>query len=1697
MSIFDLSHDLIEDYGKYVQSFLNIGDDRVRRFVEQELLEEERLWPEPLLQVNPNFDSAGTVQDLCDEGALHSLCGKIFYDDQRNESRRLYRHQQEAVRLGLKRRPFVVTSGTGSGKTLAYFIPIFDAILRNKPEQAKVRAILVYPMNALVNSQEKALQDIADSFKRREGGDLPVRFAKYTGQEPDDRKREIQSHPPHILLTNYVMLELMLVRPEEHVFVDRATSGLEFLVFDELHTYRGRQGADVALLIRRLRERCGNPDLMLIGTSATMVAGRGLGGQERRRSVSEFATKIFGVPVLPENVVEEKLHRATKAVPPNADFRSALAELLPSTLDPLLTDPLTAWVEDHFGIESEPDGNLRRHTPTSLEAAAAQLSEEAGAAESDCEQRLRELFLRGAQVRQRDGNPLFGFKLHHFIAQGRTVYATLEAPSVREFSMQGQYYAAGRAERLFYPLVFCRVCGQEYYAVHNDAMSNRLLPWEVETEADDSGEKTSGYLMVAPENTEVEWDTQHLPSEWLDRRGKIKRTYRQHVPVPVWAASNGEFSATEKASALKAWFQPKPFMLCLNCGEFYTGRDKNDFRKLARLSSEGRSTATTVLTTSALIHAPAGGIAEDARKVMSFTDNRQDASLQAGHFNDFVQVSILRAAIYAALEEHRALRHDTIAQGVFQRIGLELKDYARNPGLQAGTRAAQDAHNALRDLLEYRTYEDLRRGWRVVQPNLEQCGLLRIKYQDLDDLCADDSNWERVPGFRSVSPEQRSEIVGAFLDHLRRKLAITAECLQESYQEQFLKRVRENLNDNYSFDEDERPRTAERFLLPNGGDQPVRGLSLSDRSLVGRYLLRALHLTGEQYNACLTGLVDLLTAYGLLLPGTEQGVDFVQLHARAITWLAGDGTPAHSDPIYSQRGSSEVYQEALRRANQFFSEFYQKTARELKGVEGREHTAQVKYEEREDRERRFSQGALDALFCSPTMELGIDIRDLQLVHMRNMPPTPANYAQRSGRAGRGSEPALVMTYCASQSAHDQYFFRRRDEMVAGAVRTPRLDLGNQDLIRAHTHAVWLARVGLSMRTSIADLVDLQSEHYPLVESVRGQMGMSDQRRKECEAETHRILATCDPDLAKTGWYSDEWIAETIRRAPEALDRALDRWRELYHAADHQWEEANQILKYRPRDKDLRRQAEQRRTEAERQKDLLCNQGTTREESDFYPYRYLASEGFLPGYNFPRLPIRSFIPRGDGEFIARPRFLALTEFGPQNIIYHEGNKYQADALMAPPGGLEQQRTRAKVCDVCGYFTEDTGADVCDHCHTPLSGANSRLVPLMAMSNVRTIRRERITCDEEERRRLGYDVTTHFSFAPEAGGHERLQQADLLDAGENPMLRLVYAPTATLYRINHGWRNRREKGFALNLRNGEWLNNPDAPEDESVAQQANAKVQRDVVHLYVRDTQNILIICPSSEEVRRDENLLATLQYALMRGMEVTFQIEESELAVERIGSGEHRSLLFWEAAEGGVGVLGRLVAERELLAQIARAALERLHFDPNNLEDTRPDCARACYDCLMSYSNQRDHARLNRHLVCDLLAALARGAVVTRVSGRSYEEHYRSLRTLTDSRSDLERRFLDRLFETKRRLPDEAQKQLTDYYAQPDFFFDPNICVFCDGSVHDQPQQRAEDERVRRELKEKGYRVVVIRYDRDLDEEITAHTDIFGEGRIGA
>lgn len=1713
MDAFRLHRRVIQDYHDYATSFINIKDGRINQFVREEL-SQGVLWPEPLLQLNPAYQSASTVLDLVHEGLLHPGCGDLFRDRD-GHSFRLYTHQEQAIRTAARHEPYVLTTGTGSGKSLTYLIPIVDHVLRHNPDRHTVRAIIVYPMNALINSQLESIHRLVGALP----GGFPVRFERYTGQENDAEKDRIRENPPHVLLTNYVMLELMMTRHRERVFVDRALAELEFLALDELHTYTGRQGADVAMLVRRLRQRCGNPDLLYIGTSATMVAGEG-SRHEQRQTVASVAETLFGVPVSPDNVIDETLKRAT--IPEGeltvSALRQAVLDGIPEDIShaAFVRHPLAIWVEDTFGVEKDDTGHLRRRKPIPLAQGAHWLADDTDLPIDHCQSALENMLRVGNLVRNPDGEPVFAFKLHQFISQGGAVYATLEPAAARLLTLQGRHYAS--ADRLLAPLVFCRVCGQEYHQVRWDRENHLflpLIPGVVDDE--DLADVSDGYLVIEDPDHPI-WTRdreEELPDNWFNYgqsgRTSVKKDYRDFIPKRVCVLPDGRMvppQADERApeGAASAWFIPQPFLTCLHCGVVYT-RKEREFRKLAQLSNEGRSTATTLLgisTVADLRQQP--DVPREAAKLLSFTDNRQDASLQAGHFNDFVQVALLRAAIFRALKEHIVLDHTTIAQRVTEALDLPHETFAKTASDVPRTRRKNE--EALVRFVEYRIYEDLRRGWRVVQPNLEQAGLMRIMYEDLGTVCADETPWQRHPILQQAAPAEREWVCRVFLDHLRRELAISADCLQPDEQQRLVRTVNQALKYPWRFGDEEETeeelRPAAWFVLPRGPEKQSRfTLSLSPATALGRFLrsTETWPFLGEripthEYERFLDAFIEVLVDASYLVYDDNQ--EAVQVRADSLLWHLGDGTAPEPDPVRSRWMRDAASRLANEQANPFFQRLYRETAAQIKELEGREHTAQVMQHKREEREEHFRTGDLACLFCSPTMELGVDISDLNTVHMRNVPPTPANYAQRSGRAGRSSQPALVVTNCAKGSAHDQYFFQRPDQMVAGSVVPPRMDLGNQDLVEAHIHALWLAKVGISFQRSITEIIDTAEPDFPLNDDVRLAIQLSESALTDVYEQSRQVLESCQGDLERTNWFSEDWTWRTVQGSARAFDRAFNRWREMYAAAERQLRAARTDIEEARRKGSQREKtrAERRAIEADRQKDLLCNlQGGG--DTDFYPYRYLASEGFLPGYNFPRLPIRAYIAMGsDGDFISRPRFLAAREFAPMNIVYHEGRKYRIVRSQSPSGDLSERFVRAKLCHVCGYFHEgdQSTADLCHNCGTYLDAGNSLLTDqLFEMTDVVTRPVERITCDEEERLREGYNIESFFRFNPGQGNVDRVEAA-VTAADGTPLLHLTYGPSATVWQVNTGWKREAREGFSLQIATGEWQR---GRAGNSGSDDVSQDEIRHGIRLLVRDTRNILLLRPA-DALPRDEAFLASLQSALQQGIRAAYQVGERELGAGRIGEDEFRSIVIWEDAEGGLGVLENLVSQQQSFARIALAALAACHFDTDGTdlrpiaEDEKNGCAVACYDCLMSYTNQWDHPMLDRHLIRDTLLALTNANTEMVSGGRSYPEQYAWLLERLDPASDLERRFLDHLYATGRRLPDSVQKSIPDHYVQADFYYEEHTAVvFCDGTVHDQADVRERDHRVRESLVQSGYTVIVIRYDRDLEAQIACYMDIFG------
>lgn len=1613
MDVFSVRDAVVDDYRAFTSGVVSPRDERIVQHLAA-LDADNAQWPVPWLSLNPSFAAGGKIEELCEQGLLHDECARIFRakngpEDAGVRGLALHRHQRDAIEVARSGASYVLTTGTGSGKSLAYIIPIVDAVLRERASEGAapgVKAIVVYPMNALANSQQYELEKFL-RYGYPTGGE-PVTFARYTGQESEEERRQILANPPDILLTNYVMLELVLTRPDERAALVQAAEGLNFLVLDELHTYRGRQGADVALLVRRLREACSSERLQVVGTSATMSSGGTT--EDQKRDVAAVASRLFGTRVGPEHVIGETLTRATPAAEPSTDdLRDALADLSPEALttvefEGLRRHPLASWIETAFGLATEPGtGRLVRRRPTTVDAAAAQLATQTGLPVETCATALRAVLLAGSRAKNPvSGRPLFAFRLHQFLTKGGSVYVSLESEAERYITSTYQQRVPNHDDKVLLPLGFCRECGQEYVIVRKRSAGGREF-FTSRLEEDDTKRPQDGYLYVS---STYPWPhlspEERLPDHWLEPAPgggeEVLKNKKKYLPQQVFVNPSGDI--VDSGEGLEAWYLSTPFAFCLRCKVSYENVRGNDYTKLATLDREGRSSAISVISSSivrSLKALPEGELNSEARKLLTFVDNRQDASLQAGHFNDFVQVAQLRGAIVRAMQAHpTGLGHESVAQVVADALGLELEDFAAAP--EAVYSARDEAWRALRQLVEYRLYTDLKRGWRITLPNLEQVGLLEVRYPRLHEIVGDNAAWAKCHArLRDAEPGRRLEIATNLLHEMRRELAIDVDCLTELGVERLQRASSQNLVGAWSFGEMEvperpgvvfpcrKPKTAGRTR----NDRLMRSLHISGHSAFARYLRRADQLGAMSLadaEIVITDLLEVLAKRGVVVPvATRNGVTGYRIRAAAIQWFPGDGTHPAEDPV---RKTTD--KDAVPRLNPYFVELYRNVAAGMRGLHAGEHTAQVPAELREKREKDFRQGSLPMLYCSSTMELGVDIASLNAVGMRNVPPTPANYAQRSGRAGRSGQPALVVTYCATGNAHDSYYFRRSEDMVAGAVAAPRLDLANEDLVRSHVHAAWLAATKVALPSKLPDLVDAEGRDRscPVLPETWAKLIDPAAQERALDA-AHRVLeqvlgAWSEPP----SWWSQAWVEQAVGDAPSRFDRALNRWRDLFNMARQEYESQSTRAISTQLSAKEKYSAERRRNDAQAQLRLLSNDTSDQRQSDFYTYRYLASEGFLPGYSFPRLPLAAFIPgsgRREGSYVQRPRFLAITEFGPQALIYHEGARYEVVRVQLPTTGVVEglPTETAYRCSECGYHhPENSAVAVCASCGEPLVGGKT--TDLLKLQTVYTKRRERISSDEEERRRSGYELEISYAFTSPSA---QIPRAVAVDTAGQPLLELTYGDNAMIRVANVGLRRRQnqaDRGYLMDAATGQWATQRDANEaaeaeaklasgDDDLVDPKQAKSIKKVIP-FVEDRRNVLVV--RACEALADD-LAVTLRYALERGLEAAFQLEDSELESQVLPDGDHRGrMLLTEAAEGGAGVLRRLVAEPGALALAARTALEILHFDPQSGADlgrapgAKERCERGCYECLLSYGNQGDHSMIHRQIVRDLLLRLA-------------------------------------------------------------------------------------------------------------------------------
>lgn len=1721
MNIISTYNKLKDSYKHYISSFITIKDGRIKEVVTKAIADEE-MWPDALIQFNPNFELGIGVDEIIAKGLpLHPELINFF-------DQRFYKHQQEAIELGCQGKEFIVTSGTGSGKSRTFMATIFNYILQHQCVcENKTVAIIVYPMNALINSQCEELQRYADAYESKTGKPAPFTFGKYTGQENEQKRQQMQQCPPNIILTNYMMLELLMTRAGSEEGLRKCfLDNLRFLIFDELHTYRGMQGSDVSMLIRRIRSQSMN-DVLCFGTSATMVSGEGMSHQEQKSKVAEVASCIFGNHYDASQIIDETL---IPGLPERKITRQELAKAVRAGINPedkaeiLQNHPTAIWLEQNIAMLYRGDErSYFRAKPLPIinhnkdKGIAFELNRFLGIGELElCIKHITELLEWCNNINKEDGRKILPYKIHQFIPQTGNVYATLGTPELRHLTVEEKLYCdtvSDEEKPMFFPIVFSRISGHEFYAVKRT--QGRLMPRPFDANMMAEEETPSGFdgYIVVPHEGEsmddfaLDLDSDDIPYDWFtfSKNGrKLKKNYESRIPRKIWFDTLGHYSEGEESPGeeyFEGWFLESPLRYDPTARTVYAGNTK-EWTKLSKIGGEGRSTATTILSYENIVNMGQDGVPVTDRKLMTFVDARQDAALQAGHFNDFVHIGKIRSAIWKAVSStSEPIDRTNIGRLTFDALNLKPEEYIAHP--KRG-HALEDQKRIFIRFLESKIYDDLIGNWTVIMPNLEDCALLDISYKYLHDEITGDNDSDRlydILELDGLSDDAKEEFIIQLFDYFRHRRCMYDRNRTDNAVNDLTESVRHTMSAPWTLEESERIEPANyiyitrdavtrrnKYCVESGGPRSKLAQFVKD------YLRNhggAVITTDDEYVEYIQSLLSKLDNYIVCREGLYQ------LDYGTLVWRKGDEKSVRTDMTRYRSLTSESFE---KEPNRYFQNIYKSISGYTDILLAKDHTGQVPKEERERREQEFRAGEFPNLYCSPTMELGIDISDLSIVGMRNVPPTPANYTQRAGRAGRSGQAALIYTYCRPRNSHENYYLRYPEKMVSGEVKAPRMELVNEELLKSHLHSMILSIQPVpELSDGVAALVDYSDiNNIVLLDTVRHRLQLSDDVRSKIKELFQKAISD---DFFRERfraeaprWYSELWIDNVLNSYEHDFDRALDRWRTLYKDAQAQIVEANRVIENRAYGENSKekKDAHLKQARAENLRDMLLgkNLGGNREENEFYPYRYLASEGFLPGYNFTKLPQRALLQyKGDKvENLSRARSLALREFGPQNIIYNNGSKFRIASMMLT-GDI--QKHQFVFNPKTGYINKD-GQNATHQVDVitgePLQG-NSKLVGGVCIQagDMRANEQDKITCQEEERSRKSYRTDTYFACDDPTS----ISEIEL-KLGDSHLANIRYIPSCRITYFLSSKNELHGNGFPFDSRTGEWVSQEGVDRlrkyEEEHPEQAGRLM---FVKLFTEVTANAIYIQPTEALQLEDKGAVRTFLYAFKQAVEDVFQIESSEIGGELMGDSTIPNIFIYENAEGSLGVLSRIVEDPDSYRQVVARAYEICFGDTP--DDEIKNLAPADYTNLLNYYNQPYHEQIDIRKIYASLKLLGQVIPERHERGQSvgYDEQYRQLEAARDQNSQTEHDFLKYLYDRRLRLPDKAQPMFPDeYYVKPDFMYGDRIVVFCDGTPHDRPEVKADDLVKREVLEDAGYVVLSWHYATPLSEFVEAHRDLF-------
>ncbi len=1619
-------NEVIDQFGRYLMTTFPIADrgleEEVRCRVRHGLGGERFIARGPFVYLNLPFEPGPSMAELVRERnlGLHPAIEKIFPFEG------LHKHQELALRAALCGKHPVVATGTGSGKTEAFLLPIINHALKLRDAGAPpgVTGLIVYPMNALADDQLRRLRPLLAG--------TGITYGRYTGVTPRDEappsrmnrsqpytradrdrlargedesvplpfeecysRKEILELRPRILLTNYSQLEYLLLRDRDLDLFRGAP--LRFLVFDEVHTYTGALGSEVACLIRRLRQVAGkrSDDVICFGTSATVQAGGA--GIDPGELTSEFAHRLFGVPRETVELITERHVGLPSPGPehylPSApeDAEGLLERILAAARDLQLRDDVTDVTPELLALterlcgKASPPGvtpTVRAHSllsknrlllllhetfrmPVVIEDAVSEirkLDRQESRDEAIVAEILAYLTL-GALVHE-DGEPLLRPKLHYFVQGYQGLAVQYDAAGRPHIAFDAE---AGHAEdgSLILPLVLCRSCGQHYVQL--------AVGEDVSVEGSPEPLRLTRVLdsQVDNEETRKLYLTERLVGLDEDAEAEVERRFLCRFcgalhGAPSARCLNGHCARPERPVPVHV--HQGDLKTCLACGTWAKG-----FDEIVTPARSSEVADVNILAQTMLSAMPE----KELRKLLIFTDNRQEAAFQAGWMEERSRRFRMRHLLYATIAKDRA-RAWPLGDLVD-----EILDAAQREGIfRGGTWSDRKERTRIRWFLLEEFF-----GTGQRRASLESLALAEVQTARIG-IEANAGFYDRWAPALGTDSDGLARTVRLIADHLRRR-GIASDSLlgrQWSYQDA---EVRDGLVNTHEhqrpvglvFERSSKSPYKRAWLAPNGRS--------AVQVILSQNLPGGSDVPAETRNEYLRELWEWWRRDGILLP-----VTFTRKRAGAARPIEGCGEvfqlsidlfaarwaerhhvcpscrrsqavppPSGRCPEYACAG---IIAPATRPEDNF--DVVQYTRGAFVPLLAREHSAQVPKAERQDIEREFKRkegSRYNCLVCTPTLELGVDIGQLEMVLLRNVPPTPANYAQRAGRAGRRHRIAVVVAYCGG-NAHDRNFFADPRAMIAGEIRVPAFSMRNEPLVRKHVHSAVLTALRelaseeeketLSqefpdfIRNYIAEEVEetkgKRLRYLDRPRDVSGFARLVAGHEREIQATLERVFQADWPEEDRGAVHSDE-LRKILR---EMGDRLSGHVRKLHDRVSAYRRELSRLREVEERGGQLSEDES-----AERRRNLNALQEiTSLERLENYSLSWLSSDGFFPGYALAR---ESAWARSLDPFLelSRSASAALREFTPANFIYANRNVFRVRRISLTPvekgdagAGLragservEWSRDQDRVADRSSRTTE--------------GGETSQAIefPSFLLYDVDMYRQQDIDDREKYRRRVGFKIHG-LLLAEHRGGLEANVARVTVRYLQGQKVRLVNLG------LRRGTAVRPFSLFPLCSVCGE-SRSPRASEAELESFQAE--------HEKLHGSATVMPVALHAELVTEtlhvgpfgDATLAESLFEALRIGARLVLDMGRMEIegftAADEAGA---QWITLYDPTPGGSGFLPQITA---LWPVVCRRAAESLANCPGK-------CQTACYSCLKHFHNQHVHQLLDRSRAVEILRTLS-------------------------------------------------------------------------------------------------------------------------------